>query len=259
MGHRQQAGLARHTRIPAFGPASVKGLACWYAARFIEGLSDGSALTTWQDASGNGIELTNRSTTYITYKINALNGLPVVNFNSIGTYPDRVVISSTNMVPAASITDGTFCMIAVVYKNGSAADAGGPFGWSNFVTETNQIGGWNGNSSTLYFDFGTSGATGRLSVAQPAGWKDSWQILGWRKDAGNVQKIFSQTTELASASLSAAPSAAADHRIMLNTNNTNSAPGRLNYQIAEVVAYKTAVQPSDFNALIAYYKTLYGI
>jgi hypothetical protein len=59
-------------------PQTIAGLAGWWDATKITGLSDGATVTTqWTDASGNGRHLTAASGT-VTYQTNELNGQPVV-------------------------------------------------------------------------------------------------------------------------------------------------------------------------------------
>ncbi len=66
-------------------PASVNtsALVAWFKADAITGLTSGAAVSLWNDLTGNGFNalqtLTTNRPTYIT---NAMNGLPVVRFNS---------------------------------------------------------------------------------------------------------------------------------------------------------------------------------
>jgi hypothetical protein len=62
-------------------PATISGLTFWVKADAITGLSDGNSLATWTDQSGNGYNATASGTAEPTYKVNILNGLPVVRFN----------------------------------------------------------------------------------------------------------------------------------------------------------------------------------
>ncbi len=64
----------------AFSPDQIAGLQLWLKADAITGLSDGSAITTWTDSSGNGRDAS-RSTGTILLKENIINGKPVVRFN----------------------------------------------------------------------------------------------------------------------------------------------------------------------------------
>lgn len=65
-----------------FSPDSITGLQVWLDASQITGLSDGAAVATWSDLSGNGRNATQASAgARPTYQTNELNGLPVVRFD----------------------------------------------------------------------------------------------------------------------------------------------------------------------------------
>ena len=63
--------------------ASVPVVVAWYKADAITGLANGSSVAIWSDSSGHGVTaiqtFLSQRPTYVT---GALNGLPVVNFNS---------------------------------------------------------------------------------------------------------------------------------------------------------------------------------
>ena len=65
-------------------PASVNtsALAVWFKADAITGLTNGAAVSTWTDLTGNGYNaIQTLSANQPTYATNAMNGLPVVRFN----------------------------------------------------------------------------------------------------------------------------------------------------------------------------------
>lgn len=62
-------------------PSSISSLRLWLKADAITGLADGASVTTWSDSSGQGNNAIQASTPLKpTYKINIVNGLPVVRF-----------------------------------------------------------------------------------------------------------------------------------------------------------------------------------
>lgn len=64
-------------------PNSISGLKLWLEASAISGVSNGSALTTWNDSSGNSNNATQSNSSYKpTYESSGINGLPTVLFNS---------------------------------------------------------------------------------------------------------------------------------------------------------------------------------
>ena len=71
----------------AAGPLGINDCVLWLDAEQITGLSDGAQVNTWPDMSGAGNNATrgNSSTAgYPQYKLNQLNGKPVVRFSTDG-------------------------------------------------------------------------------------------------------------------------------------------------------------------------------
>lgn len=66
------------------GPTAVSGLAGWWRADAITGLSDGAAVTTWPDSSGLARDMTATGT--VTYKTGQLAGWPSVRFDGATGY-----------------------------------------------------------------------------------------------------------------------------------------------------------------------------
>ncbi|MBW8864369.1 MAG: hypothetical protein JF609_05485 [Verrucomicrobia bacterium] len=57
-------------------------VAAWFKADAITGLGNGAAVSSWTDSSGHGLNATQSGSQRPTYSVNAINGLPVVHFNS---------------------------------------------------------------------------------------------------------------------------------------------------------------------------------
>lgn len=62
-------------------PFSLAGLKLWLDADQITGLVDADPVTTWEDQSGRGNDVTGTGTTRPTYQTGELNSLPVVRFD----------------------------------------------------------------------------------------------------------------------------------------------------------------------------------
>jgi hypothetical protein len=63
----------------------------WYKADAIPALNDGGAVNSWDDSSGGGHTMTADYAGIPTYRINVINGLPVVRFligDGMGTWPN---------------------------------------------------------------------------------------------------------------------------------------------------------------------------
>lgn len=67
----------------AFSPDQLGDLAVWLDASQLTGLTDGAAVSTFTDKSGNGRSPTALTTARPTYKTNIVGGLPVVRFDGV--------------------------------------------------------------------------------------------------------------------------------------------------------------------------------
>ncbi len=80
-GMQQLDGMARRTGGAVWTPASITGLQWWLKADSLA-LSDGDAVSSWSDSSGNGYTATQGTgANQPIYKASILNGKPVVRFD----------------------------------------------------------------------------------------------------------------------------------------------------------------------------------
>lgn len=73
----------------------------WLDASKISGFSDGEDITLWHDVSGNSNDFSEINTFSPTYKTNAVNGFPVVNFNKTN---NRIRNPNISNFPSTEIT-----------------------------------------------------------------------------------------------------------------------------------------------------------
>lgn len=78
------AGLLASTPLVVSGVAAGSVMpTAWFKADVVRGVSNGAALATWPDLTGNGYNATQGSSSQQpTFVTNAMNGLPVLRFNS---------------------------------------------------------------------------------------------------------------------------------------------------------------------------------
>jgi hypothetical protein len=82
-GRTRYPGIV-NSRISSFLPSYVSGLIGWWDASKITGLSDGDAISQWDDLSVKDNHLVQATANYKPlYKTNILNGLPCVRFDGI--------------------------------------------------------------------------------------------------------------------------------------------------------------------------------
>lgn len=85
-----------------FKPSDVPGLELWLDAEAITGLSDGAAVATWPDSSGNGRNVTQATgSLQPLWKQSIANGRPAVRFDGVD---DVLAAASATIVSAAPLT-----------------------------------------------------------------------------------------------------------------------------------------------------------
>ena len=89
------------------------GMLLWLHADAITGVSNGGAVTTWTDSSGNGynaVYVNPNGEVAPTYVANVFNGLPVVRF------------SGDNLLQVSSLPLGPYTIADGVQNDGESAD-----------------------------------------------------------------------------------------------------------------------------------------
>lgn len=141
----------------AFSPSDLSGLVLWLKADAITGLSDGDPVTTWDDSHTSNNDATQSTgSAKPTYKVNILNGKPVLQFDGVD---DTMTVSATPTV-------GTVFVVAVRTSNpsnyiGLLTGASDPGGANYYFTTGVDSTSWDtGNPwiTTFYRD-GTAGVT----------------------------------------------------------------------------------------------------
>lgn len=131
--------LAAHRIMArAWSPASLPGLLHWYAADKIVGLTDGAAVSSWPDLSGNGYAAVQANgSKQPTWHESAIGGLPAVSFTSV-----QNVACTTVPVP------GVFSLAIVVNwgTSGNWADA-----WAAPASQSGAVLGLDANAGRAVF------------------------------------------------------------------------------------------------------------
>lgn len=108
--------LNKQSAVAAFSPTNVSGLIVWLKADSITSLSDADPVVTWTDSSSNAYAFTQGTPgSRPTYKVNIVNGKPVVRFDGTDDYlrvatagistasgAIYVVATSNNVTPATT-------------------------------------------------------------------------------------------------------------------------------------------------------------
>jgi len=220
--------------------ATPVAMSAWFRADAITGLASGTAVPIWYDVSGNGCNAIQPTTNQPTYVTGAINGLPVVRFNST---------NHTCLWLYRPVQDN-FTIILVCQSSQNNQGTGTAF--------YNGSGLLNGDQSGSVNDFGMAlNASGQVIAG--TGNSDISIVSGTGFNNGSPHVIsFTRTESTGALVLYVDGSQAAT-----GTGNTNSltAPptlvlgeigadntGYLNGDIAEVQIYNTVLSSSDRSA-----------
>lgn len=184
----RQLVLTRNSSQPTLEEA-IASLApsFWFQADLgdIAALTNAANITTWDDQSANGYDVSVPSTAYPTYRTNVLNGLPVVRFtSSVNDY-----FRHDNIPCAGLIGPTTNTLIAVIKQDG-ASTTNGVAAVVPTGTTTNLFNATATFNDSLFYDHanGTAGQ-GRISGAQPSGWDDAWHMVEFYRNGSNAEIV----------------------------------------------------------------------
>lgn len=224
---------------PMFSPTSISGLQIWLDASQITGLTTGSTVTTWLDASGNSSNATPGAYSPPTYQTNVLNGRPVVQFVASGNQALRAFYTQIGGGNAAFTTfvvgrlDGTTNarLFGSVYPDNS-----------NWLS-----GWWNALEDVAYFNGGFAGPE------IPA--DTNWKQYTAKGDGASTGYLYSSGVLLSpNSTLFGNPNGA----IALSGYDSSGAGNELSDgQIAEVLVYNSALSDSDRGLVETYLHNKY--
>src|SRR5215216_5960726 len=118
MAHRGRSQPVRSWWVSPEGaraleaPETVAGLHLWLAADKITGLSNGAAVTQWNDFSGFANHAAQATAlNQPSYQTNVINGLPVVRFDGSS---DRLPITNADILAMTNNAAGCTIMAVVI-------------------------------------------------------------------------------------------------------------------------------------------------
>lgn len=230
-------------------PDSVSGLKLWLKADAITGLSDGNAVSSWSDSSGNSNNASQSTTaSQPLYKTNIVNGLPVVRFDGSN---DSIKTSAFQITTTGNAT------LFWVYL--PANNFGVAYGAARFVNATV------GTSNRFYFGSGTTATPGKLH----GNWGNGFKTGTTNIDTSNFSFVTAQRTGETSGNAKTWINGTAD----INTTWSNAVAtlgsasvivggdsnGFMQGDMAEVIIFNSALSTSDQQAVEAYLQGKYGI
>ncbi len=255
----QSAFITPEAAVATFTPTQLTGLKLWYAPRTL-GLTDGTAISTNTDRSGNGWDATATTTARPTFKTNIVNGLAIARYdgsaNGMGVAAGALGI--TNNVASCTMVSifSTTSIAAVVQAIFTVSIGGG-----GTVARTSQ--NINRSAGKAELRGKRTDAEGSTSVTGSASLSTStfYIFVGQVSWTTNVIKGYLNggTADISGAWLSSGNTAATDStNIKLGVSNTGAA-SFFSGDLGDQLMYVPALSLSDLNLLGAYLGTTYGL
>jgi hypothetical protein len=239
-----QAGPVGFKLQSGFSPRQIPGLVLWLDASQISGLSDGDSIAAWTDASGNNQNASQATgTKKPVYKIGVINGKPVVRFDGVDDFLENGTFAALNNSSAASLfivkkhTSGALIRFPLFFVNlfYQFNLGGGPKYWRTSATEdANATLDWTTwTYEAQLFDGSQSGNANRLKI---------------RSNGSPVSVSYTGTI---------AATLGSGTGFYVSTSDGTLYPW--NGDIAEIIAYSTALSDGDLAQLERYLATKYGL
>ena len=228
----------------AWTPLDIAGCGLWLDASQITGMSDGDAVSTWSDLSGNGNHLTQSDVNKKpVYKTNIKNGRAVVRWDGVDTLLNLAVTNMNNWSQAAHAVIMVFCPTAVA-EDDMMTDGGAGTGYMLLMLYNSKMRGhaWRGANANAIDSASTITA-------------GTWYIGG--------QRVTATTIELRlGGSIDAGPNALVGDATAGNAIvylATRGAASNFDGDIGEVIVYTVAPTPAEMASLQTYLSDKWAI
>ena len=213
--------------VGVFDPTSIAGCSLWLSADKM-GLSDGASVTSFTDYSGNARHLAGGGSA--TYKVNIINGKPVVRFTTAsGLYTNYNFGKPFTVLYVAKQNDTGTGRILQGYAN-------------NWL-----LGWWNNILDNAYF-------TGWISTQQTSPAKDTNpRLYVATMDSGIVAYMYSKLTQLWTTSITGG---SGPNGLTINASSSGEAT---NCDVAEVIVYNSVLSSADRTTVTNYLASKYNL
>lgn len=163
---------------------AIPGLRLWLKADSGLILGGPDSVTTWEDRSGNGLDVAQGTEANQPAKVSAdLNGLPVVRFDGVNDYLIR------SNVMGVDLFDNSNNSVFIIQKQVGTDARTSTFSWTPPSTSSNRFMVHATWDDAISYQIGNAdiGGGGALDAPQPYGWDDRWHVLKLWREGNNGQ------------------------------------------------------------------------
>lgn len=235
-----------------FDPTQITSLKAWWKASSIA-QGDNTAVASWTDVIGGIAAVQATGSLQPTYRTSlGPNSTPCVSFDG----GDRLV--SANVLGSLLFATNQ-CDIVIVQKQTGTDDQNTTFNWTSNST-TNTVNTHLTYIDALYWDYGDKNVVaggGRVTVAQPIGWDNTWRIIELFRDSGNNQTIRDQGAQLVTASRSKTVDVTASAPVRIGCDDSGAI--FLTGFVTDIFVCNATLSASDRSKLETWLNGLYTI
>ena len=242
-----------------FAPSTLSGLAMWLNAGSGVATATGNYVTSWNDQSNNGNNVTQGSQFNQPILVSgALNGNPVVRFDGNNDYLNGG--SSIGNIP---LTGASFFIVGKSHTNQGAFVSKSAFAAADARYSVEYDPQWQGGFSFLYVEDNNSTYH---SVNMPSHSYGNMDLMAAIADKPNSVNHFYINSALAGTSaLSSTYSMTSPYDFLVGAYNSSNGGGApiggyfLNGDIAEIIMYNRALSDTERGQVESYLNTKYAI
>lgn len=229
--------------VPFFNPIPTNGLNLFLRADSITGLTEGAAISQWNDESGNNNHATQATGSYQpTYRTNVLNGKPVVRFVASDDF-----LRCPNSVFSGVSNQTTLFIVQKISNTGVTNFSQSTDDGSNrYSTHTPWTDG------NIYWDFGNISSNGRLYGAWGG---NSSSFYYWTYLAGSGMAIRRNGTQIHTKATSGTFTPGSQTFVLGGFAGVNGISG----DFAEVIMYNRRLTPEEIAIVETYLKNKYNL
>lgn len=198
--------------------------------------TNGSPLGLVPDQSSTQTDVAATSTARPAYIAGALNNRAVARFDGVSN-----VLSRENVLGSTLFSTNAGSMFLLIKQDGTQAN-NVTFSWRN-TNESDVVQVLATYSNIIYFDHGDFGTGGRISVAQPTDWDNTWRLLEVHRD-GSSGEILVDGIPLLTGSFTQTPNLSVSKNLNIGYSNPTS-PAYFKGDIALIYGYNRSLSSDE--------------
>lgn len=240
----------------AYQPTALGGCTIWLDAADPNGdgtiPTNGSAVSTWVDKSGNGMTVSAASS-QPTYTRNAQNGLGALTFDGTKNLGTASVLGSKFAGNTNNFT------VYVVYSlNNTSGAYASPFCWANGPGYPRIALTVGNNADGVMMDVGTTGSGRTSSSVPPPTFDNTFYFTSYLKNGANTQLNLNGSNKASSSTQDTTGFASSNYSFNVGNGYSNTT-FFMRGNVGEIIFYNSTLPTSNFQQVEGYLAWKWGL